>query len=158
MLYEKPDFQGRTIALEEGGIELNNMWAENDADTDPQDGSPMLIGSMRLVVWVNKNPPLLLENGICRCTANRADGRKECRLLLCRGRTGGLQATPGNCCVSSAVSAGLQRPLHRSVYRARGPGQNHVLPRRHDRDGHVRHPAEHCLNPGVFWGVSMSVR
>lgn len=60
MLYEKPDFQGRTIALEEGGIELNNMWAENDADMDHQDGSPMLIGSMRLVVWVNKNPPLLL--------------------------------------------------------------------------------------------------
>lgn len=91
MLYEKPDFQGRTIALEEGGIELNNMWAENDADTDPQDGSPMLIGSMRLVVWVNKNPPLPLENGISRCTANRTDGRKECRLLLCK-REGGRSA------------------------------------------------------------------
>lgn len=60
MLYEKPDFQGQTIALEEGGIELNNVWAENDADTEPQDGSPMLIGSIRLVVWVNKNLPLLL--------------------------------------------------------------------------------------------------
>lgn len=60
MLYEKPDFQGQTIALEEGGIELNNVWAENDVDTEPQDGSPMLIGSIRLVVWVNKNLPLLL--------------------------------------------------------------------------------------------------
>lgn len=52
VLYEKPDFQGRTIALEEGGIELNNVWGENDVDTEPQDGSPMLIGSIRLAVWV----------------------------------------------------------------------------------------------------------
>ncbi|TWW68682.1 Beta/gamma crystallin domain-containing protein 1 [Takifugu flavidus] len=51
MLYEKPDFQGRTIALEEGGIELDNVWAESGAGTEPQDASPMLIGSIRLAVW-----------------------------------------------------------------------------------------------------------
>lgn len=59
MLYEKPDFEGRTIALEEGGIELNNVWAENDADTEPQEGSSMLIGSIRLAVRVNNSRPLL---------------------------------------------------------------------------------------------------
>lgn len=129
MLYEKPDFQGRTIALEEGGIELNNVWAEDDAVTEPRDGSPIMIGSIRLAVRVSKNLPL---------------------------PGGGLQAPPGNCCVYSTVSAGLQHPLHRSVHRAGGPGQDHVLPRRHHRDGRIRHPTEHCLNPGVFWGVSIS--
>ncbi|KAK1889099.1 Beta/gamma crystallin domain containing protein 1 [Dissostichus eleginoides] len=33
VLYEKPDFQGRCIALEEGGIELTNMWAEPGLET-----------------------------------------------------------------------------------------------------------------------------
>ncbi|CAG03653.1 unnamed protein product [Tetraodon nigroviridis] len=51
VLYEKPDFQGRTIALEEGAIELNNVWAEDGVDTEPRDSSPMLIGSIRLAVW-----------------------------------------------------------------------------------------------------------
>lgn len=62
VLYEKPDFQGRTIALEEGGIDLNNVWAESGAETEPQDGVPMRIGSIRLAVWVNANPPLALFN------------------------------------------------------------------------------------------------
>lgn len=54
MLWEKPGFEGRTVALEEGGIELSNIWAEGGAETEPQNGSPLLIGSIRLVVWVNK--------------------------------------------------------------------------------------------------------
>uniref|UniRef100_A0A8C9XK72 Beta/gamma crystallin 'Greek key' domain-containing protein n=1 Tax=Sander lucioperca TaxID=283035 RepID=A0A8C9XK72_SANLU len=36
VLYEKPDFQGRSIALEEGGIELTNVWAEPGLETEPQ--------------------------------------------------------------------------------------------------------------------------
>lgn len=60
VLYEKPDFQGRTIALEEGGIELNNVWAESSAETEPQNDSQMVIGSIRLAVWVNTTPPFLL--------------------------------------------------------------------------------------------------
>ncbi|KAM9778562.1 uncharacterized protein ACBT44_000322 isoform 1-T1 [Syngnathus typhle] len=44
ILYEKPDFQGRCIALEEGGLELANEWSE------PDNTSPMLIGSIRLAV------------------------------------------------------------------------------------------------------------
>ncbi|KAM4713479.1 uncharacterized protein FYW61_020470 isoform 2-T2 [Anableps anableps] len=48
ILYEKPDFQGRTIALEEGGIDLENMWAE--PQTEPQNSPPIVIGSIRLAV------------------------------------------------------------------------------------------------------------
>ncbi|KAM6992411.1 uncharacterized protein LKV04_008472 [Tautogolabrus adspersus] len=51
VLYEKPDFQGRCIALEEGEIELTNMWAESLPGTEPQTSQPMLIGSIRLAVW-----------------------------------------------------------------------------------------------------------
>ncbi|XP_034555054.1 beta/gamma crystallin domain-containing protein 1-like [Notolabrus celidotus] len=50
VLYEKPDFQGRCIALEEGGIELSDVWAEPAPGTEPQNGPPMLIGSIRLAV------------------------------------------------------------------------------------------------------------
>ncbi|XP_077408535.1 uncharacterized protein LOC144039253 [Vanacampus margaritifer] len=46
ILYEKPDFQGRCIALEEGGLELTNEWAE----PEPNNTSPMLIGSIRFAV------------------------------------------------------------------------------------------------------------
>ncbi|XP_076612232.1 uncharacterized protein LOC143336165 isoform X1 [Chaetodon auriga] len=51
VLYEKPDFQGRTIALEEGGIELTNMWAEPGMETEPHNSPPMQIGSIRQAVW-----------------------------------------------------------------------------------------------------------
>lgn len=53
MLYEKPDFQGRTIALEEGGIELSNMWGEPGSTGEPHPNPPMVIGSIRHVVWVS---------------------------------------------------------------------------------------------------------
>uniref|UniRef100_A0A147A1X1 Absent in melanoma 1 protein n=1 Tax=Fundulus heteroclitus TaxID=8078 RepID=A0A147A1X1_FUNHE len=47
ILYEKPDFQGRTIALEEGALDLENVWAERGAQTEPQN---IVIGSIRLAV------------------------------------------------------------------------------------------------------------
>ncbi|XP_077949275.1 uncharacterized protein LOC120807944 isoform X2 [Gasterosteus aculeatus] len=50
VIYEKPDFQGRCIALEEGGSELTNMWADSGPETEPQNSPPMLIGSIRLAV------------------------------------------------------------------------------------------------------------
>ncbi|KAM6972920.1 beta/gamma crystallin domain-containing protein 1 [Aplochiton taeniatus] len=57
LLYEKPGFQGRTIALEEGMTdELVNMWAQEGTPTtmdqmgQPIPASPMVIGSLRLVV------------------------------------------------------------------------------------------------------------
>ncbi|XP_054474144.1 beta/gamma crystallin domain-containing protein 1-like [Anoplopoma fimbria] len=51
VLYEKPDFQGRCIALEEGGIELTNIWSEPGPEAEPQNNPPMLIGSIRHAVW-----------------------------------------------------------------------------------------------------------
>ncbi|XP_029281702.1 LOW QUALITY PROTEIN: beta/gamma crystallin domain-containing protein 1-like [Cottoperca gobio] len=51
VLYEKPGFQGRCVALEEGGTELTNMWAEPGPETEPQNNPAMLIGSIRLAVW-----------------------------------------------------------------------------------------------------------
>lgn len=59
ILYEKPDFQGRTIALEEGGIELTNVWAEPEHEpglgpvSKPHSNPPMVIGSIRHAVWVS---------------------------------------------------------------------------------------------------------
>ncbi|MEQ2242043.1 hypothetical protein ILYODFUR_031718 [Ilyodon furcidens] len=50
ILYEKPDFQGRTIALEEGGTDLENVWAEPGPQTEPQNSPPIVVGSMRLAV------------------------------------------------------------------------------------------------------------
>ncbi|XP_066527442.1 serine-rich adhesin for platelets isoform X2 [Hoplias malabaricus] len=56
LLYEKPGFQGRTIALEEGPTELENEWAEIDPGQEvgpngmPLPTKPMVIGSIRLAV------------------------------------------------------------------------------------------------------------
>ncbi|XP_046874208.1 uncharacterized protein crybg1a isoform X2 [Hypomesus transpacificus] len=56
ILYEKPGFQGRTIALEEGTTELSNIWGE-EVDPKAQDELgqpiltlPMVVGSIRLAV------------------------------------------------------------------------------------------------------------
>uniref|UniRef100_A0A3B4XNX0 Crystallin beta-gamma domain containing 1a n=1 Tax=Seriola lalandi dorsalis TaxID=1841481 RepID=A0A3B4XNX0_SERLL len=57
LLYEKPGFQGRIIALEEGPTEqIVNIWAEEGAPTtldqtgQPVPAAPMVIGSLRLAV------------------------------------------------------------------------------------------------------------
>ncbi|KAK0133642.1 Beta/gamma crystallin domain-containing protein 1 [Merluccius polli] len=57
LLYEKPGFLGRTIALEEGPTDhLVNMWAEEGTPTSldpsgqPIPTAPMVIGSIRLAV------------------------------------------------------------------------------------------------------------
>ncbi|XP_077088146.1 uncharacterized protein LOC143740013 isoform X1 [Siphateles boraxobius] len=47
ILYEKPGFEGRCIALEEESVnELPNQWAEEGEETSP----PMVIGSIRLAI------------------------------------------------------------------------------------------------------------
>uniref|UniRef100_A0A3P8YGQ3 Beta/gamma crystallin 'Greek key' domain-containing protein n=1 Tax=Esox lucius TaxID=8010 RepID=A0A3P8YGQ3_ESOLU len=52
LLYEMPGFEGRSIALEEGPIELTNVWAnEGSLGSHPQVDQPMVIGSIRLAVW-----------------------------------------------------------------------------------------------------------
>ncbi len=50
ILYEKPGFEGRCIALEEEGVtELPNQWTEEGEETSP----PVVIGSIRLAVRVS---------------------------------------------------------------------------------------------------------
>lgn len=53
LLYELPGFQGRTVALEEGPIELQNMWVEPEPPGLAMPTSPMKIGSIRLAVRVS---------------------------------------------------------------------------------------------------------
>ncbi|KAF3844623.1 hypothetical protein F7725_007786 [Dissostichus mawsoni] len=79
LLYEKPGFQGRIIALEEGPTEhLVNMWAEEgtpttlDAMGQPVPTAPMVIGSIRLAVRDYSIPHIDLYpevNGMGRMTS-----------------------------------------------------------------------------------------
>ncbi|OCT78203.1 hypothetical protein XELAEV_18029310mg [Xenopus laevis] len=48
ILYEHPNFEGRSIALEEGDLELTNPWGEEPQSEDNL--PPTVIGSLRLVV------------------------------------------------------------------------------------------------------------
>ncbi|XP_068089460.1 LOW QUALITY PROTEIN: beta/gamma crystallin domain-containing protein 1 [Hyperolius riggenbachi] len=48
LLYEHPNFEGRTIALEEGDTEITNPWGEDEQEEKTQ--TPVLIGSLRHVV------------------------------------------------------------------------------------------------------------
>ncbi|KAJ8274709.1 hypothetical protein COCON_G00093340 [Conger conger] len=50
LLYEMPGFQGRTIALEEGSVQLANEWANEPLPAQSVPTIPMKIGSIRLVV------------------------------------------------------------------------------------------------------------
>ncbi|XP_041721488.1 beta/gamma crystallin domain-containing protein 1 isoform X2 [Coregonus clupeaformis] len=52
VLYERPGFEGRSIALEEGPIELTNVWADaGPPGSHPNVDPPMVIGSIRHAVW-----------------------------------------------------------------------------------------------------------
>ncbi|XP_018409022.1 PREDICTED: absent in melanoma 1 protein [Nanorana parkeri] len=48
ILYENPNFEGRTIPLEEGDIEITNPWGEEQEEEGPR--IPVVIGSLRHVV------------------------------------------------------------------------------------------------------------
>ncbi|KAJ3606732.1 hypothetical protein NHX12_026251 [Muraenolepis orangiensis] len=50
ILYENPGFQGRSIALEEGCLELTNVWAAPNTGPGPHKDPAVLIGSIRLAV------------------------------------------------------------------------------------------------------------
>ncbi|XP_045916005.1 beta/gamma crystallin domain-containing protein 1-like isoform X1 [Micropterus dolomieu] len=76
LLYEKPDFQGRSIALEEGASELTNVWSEPGLETDPHNNPPMEIGSIRLAVRDYSIPHIDLftePEGLGRVTAYHDD-------------------------------------------------------------------------------------
>ncbi|XP_066463987.1 beta/gamma crystallin domain-containing protein 1 isoform X2 [Eleutherodactylus coqui] len=48
ILYELPNYEGKTIALEEGDIDITNPWGNESQDENSQ--SPVVIGSLRHVV------------------------------------------------------------------------------------------------------------
>lgn len=67
LLYEKPGFQGRSIALEEGQTDhIVNVWAEEedpptlDQMGQPVPTTPLVVGSIRLAVNVSSDFLLLL--------------------------------------------------------------------------------------------------
>ncbi|KAM3602603.1 uncharacterized protein V6R79_007197 [Siganus canaliculatus] len=76
VLYEKPDFQGRCIPLEEGNTEVINEWADVGPETEPSDRPPILIGSIRLAVWDYSMPHIDLftePEGLGRVTPYHDD-------------------------------------------------------------------------------------
>uniref|UniRef100_A0A8C2HE56 Crystallin beta-gamma domain containing 1a n=1 Tax=Cyprinus carpio TaxID=7962 RepID=A0A8C2HE56_CYPCA len=64
LLYEKPGFQGRSIALEEGPAEIANEWAETEPSGEMQPNglqlptTPMVIGSIRLALRDYSTPKI----------------------------------------------------------------------------------------------------
>ncbi|XP_041668165.1 beta/gamma crystallin domain-containing protein 1 [Cheilinus undulatus] len=83
LLYEKPGFQGRIIALEEGPTDaIVNMWAEEGSPTtldqngQPVPTAPMIIGSIRLAVRDYSVPQIDLfteVNGMGRVSSHCDD-------------------------------------------------------------------------------------
>lgn len=58
ILYEKPHFEGPSIPLEEGELELTNLWGEeqpSDNKEECKSAVPAVIGSIRHVVKASKN-------------------------------------------------------------------------------------------------------
>lgn len=51
ILYEKPNFEGASIPLEEGELELTNIWDENTSEEEEcKSAKPAVIGSIKHVV------------------------------------------------------------------------------------------------------------
>ena len=65
ILYEKPNFEGHSIPLEEGELELSGLWDIEDvlerSDDEAESAKPVVIGSIRLVVQVGKISKLLIK-------------------------------------------------------------------------------------------------
>lgn len=62
IIYEHPNFEGRTIPIEEGDIEVTNPWGEEQQEENSP--KPVVIGSLRHVIKVN-NTMQYREPGPC---------------------------------------------------------------------------------------------
>lgn len=54
-MYEKPNFEGHSISLEEGELELTGLWGMEDIlekNEEAESAKPVTIGSIRHVVQV----------------------------------------------------------------------------------------------------------
>lgn len=57
ILYEKPNFEGHSIPLEEGELELSGLWGIDDIlerNDEAESVKPVVIGSIRHVVQVGR--------------------------------------------------------------------------------------------------------
>ncbi|KAL7873797.1 hypothetical protein AOLI_G00128680 [Acnodon oligacanthus] len=103
LLYEKPGFQGRTVALEEGPTEVVNEWAEIDPGQEvgpngiPLPTKPMVIGSIRLAVRDYSLPKIELfaePNGLGRVSPFCDDAIEVCSYGLPQS-TGSIKVHSG---------------------------------------------------------------
>ncbi|XP_065123477.1 uncharacterized protein crybg1a isoform X2 [Paramisgurnus dabryanus] len=123
LLYEKPGFQGRTIALEEGTTEVVNEWAEPSGEVGP-DGmplptTPMVIGSIRLALRDYSPPAIDLfteTNGIGRMSTYCDDVIEICSYGIPQS-TGSIKVHSGIWLVFSDPGfQGLLAVLEEGVY------------------------------------------
>ncbi|XP_052009909.1 beta/gamma crystallin domain-containing protein 1-like isoform X2 [Xyrauchen texanus] len=124
-LYEKPGFQGRSIALEEGPAEVVNEWAETEPSGEvgpnglPLPTTPMVIGSIRLALRDYSLPKIDLFtdlNGMGRM-ASFCDDTIEISLFGSPLSTGSIMVHSGVWLVFSDPGfQGLLAVLEEGVY------------------------------------------
>ncbi|KAA0711163.1 Beta/gamma crystallin domain-containing protein 1 [Triplophysa tibetana] len=125
MLYEKPGFQGRSIALEEGQTELVNEWLESEPigevgpDEFPLPTTPMVIGSIRLALRDYSIPKIDLftePNGMGRMSSFCDDMIEICSYGIPQS-TGSIKVNSGVWLVFSDPGfQGLLAVLEEGVY------------------------------------------
>ncbi|XP_052001050.1 beta/gamma crystallin domain-containing protein 1-like isoform X2 [Xyrauchen texanus] len=125
LLYEKPGFQGRSIALEEGPLEVANEWAETEPSGEVEPNSlplpttPMVIGSIRLALRDYSLPKIDLfteVNGMGRMTSFCDDTIEICSFGILQS-TGSIKVHSGVWMVFSDPGfQGLLAVLEEGVY------------------------------------------
>ncbi|KAK2878760.1 hypothetical protein Q8A67_019551 [Cirrhinus molitorella] len=125
LLYEKPGFQGRSIALEEGPTEIANEWAETEPSGEvgpnglPLPTTPMVIGSIRLALRDYSTPKIDLfteVNGMGRVSSFCDDTIETCSFGIPQS-TGSIKVHTGVWLVFSDPGfQGLLAVLEEGVY------------------------------------------
>ncbi|XP_059376355.1 beta/gamma crystallin domain-containing protein 1-like isoform X1 [Carassius carassius] len=125
LLYEKPGFQGRSIALEEGPAEVTNEWAETEPSGElgpnglPLPTTPMVIGSIRLALRDYSTPKIDLFtelNGMGRMSSYCDDTIETCSFGIPQN-TGSIKVHSGVWMVFSDPGfQGLLAVLEEGVY------------------------------------------
>ncbi|XP_077095737.1 uncharacterized protein crybg1a isoform X2 [Siphateles boraxobius] len=125
LLYEKPGFQGRSIALEEGSVDLANEWAETEPSGEmgpnslPLPTAPMVIGSIRFALRDYSTPKIDLFtelNGMGRMSSFCDDTIETCSFGIPQS-TGSIKVHSGIWLVFSDPGfQGLLAVLEEGVY------------------------------------------
>ncbi|XP_056332489.1 beta/gamma crystallin domain-containing protein 1 isoform X2 [Danio aesculapii] len=125
LLYEKPGFQGRSIALEEGPADIANEWAETEPSEKVEENdsalpsTPMVIGSIRLALRDYSTPQIDLFtelNGMGRISSYCDDTIETCSFGLPQS-TGSIKVHSGVWLVFSDPGfQGLLAVLEEGVY------------------------------------------